>query len=342
LGFDHLVLSARLLSHWGLPADFCAAISVPPDEKRINDLTQQEAKLPRILHLAHLLERAIDQPYGSCLNDLLAIGSRYCKLTNEDLQPIVAAVQQKVGDMAEALSLQLPEGQSHLGLLVEAHEQLANECVAAPGRGNGWPDEKSLLQLTMELRADVTRCTRQKLVPVESHEVSASVDRSPAAAAKQRTTTVNDEDGFEPVLESKVAMAIGRARQNRQPLALAIVEIDCFADLLVRNGPAAAGELIFELRESFAAWNDQGTPILLSDSRLALLWEESSRSEAMQLARELLSKVRQSSTFSLSIGLATLDFAPKNYPGRQLTEAALGCLSAAQLSGGNTVKSIAV
>src|SRR5262245_20572126 len=34
LGFDHLVLSARLLGHWGLPPGLCAAISVPPDEAR--------------------------------------------------------------------------------------------------------------------------------------------------------------------------------------------------------------------------------------------------------------------------------------------------------------------
>ena len=42
LGFDHLVLSARLLSHWGLPAGLCAAISIPPDEDRIADLTKSE------------------------------------------------------------------------------------------------------------------------------------------------------------------------------------------------------------------------------------------------------------------------------------------------------------
>src|SRR5262245_12210137 len=50
LGFDHLVLSARLLSHWGLPASLCAAISLPPDEDRIDELTRDERTEPRILH----------------------------------------------------------------------------------------------------------------------------------------------------------------------------------------------------------------------------------------------------------------------------------------------------
>jgi hypothetical protein len=48
------------------------------------------------------------------------------------------------------------------------------------------------------------------------------------------------------------------------------------------------------------------------------------------------------SGLSLSIGVASLEFAPKNYPPRRLVEAAFGCLSAAQLFGGNTAKSIAV
>ena len=43
---------------------------------------------------------------------------------------------------------------------------------------------------------------------------------------------------------------------------------------------------------------------------------------------------------TLSAGLATLEFAPKNYPARELIDAAQRCLSGAQLSGGDTVKSI--
>ncbi len=67
LGFDHLVLSARLLTHWGLPGGLCAAISVPPVKERIEELTGSERTLPRMLHLADLLARVIDQPYGGAL-----------------------------------------------------------------------------------------------------------------------------------------------------------------------------------------------------------------------------------------------------------------------------------
>src|SRR5205823_9586444 len=98
-------------AHWGLPAGLCAAISVPPVKERIEELTGGERTLPRMLHLAELVARVIDQPYGGALRELLDVGDRYCGLTYETLQPIVAALQSKVSELAEVLSLQLPEGQ---------------------------------------------------------------------------------------------------------------------------------------------------------------------------------------------------------------------------------------
>src|SRR5687767_1106693 len=35
LGFDHLVLSSRLLRHWGFPEKFCALVALPPTEERV-------------------------------------------------------------------------------------------------------------------------------------------------------------------------------------------------------------------------------------------------------------------------------------------------------------------
>jgi hypothetical protein len=46
------------------------------------------------------------------------------------------------------------------------------------------------------------------------------------------------------------------------------------------------------------------------------------------------------SELTLSAGLATLEFPPRNFPPRQLIDAAQRCLDGAQLSGGDTLKSI--
>jgi hypothetical protein len=44
---------------------------------------------------------------------------------------------------------------------------------------------------------------------------------------------------------------------------------------------------------------------------------------------------------TLSAGLATLEVPPRNFQPHQLIDAAWRCLSGAQLSGGDTLKSIA-
>ena len=137
LGFDHMVLSARLLRHWGLPPALCSAVAVPPDEARIATLDEGERTLPQILHLADLVARLIEQPFGVALRDLLVSGGRYCGLTYETLQPIVAVLQQRVEELAEVLALELPVGTSYTDLLLAARQGLADETVAAATASGG-------------------------------------------------------------------------------------------------------------------------------------------------------------------------------------------------------------
>ena len=109
-------------------------------------------------------------------------------------------------------------------------------------------------------------------------------------------------------------------------------------------------EVLHSLQSAIADWTNQPNEAqLVSDSQLAMLWEDCSRSDAVQFARNCLAAVRSWSReefplgadLTLSIGLATLESAPKNYPSGELIDAASRCLSGAQLSGGDTVKSIA-
>src|SRR5205085_536452 len=114
-------------------------------------------------------------------------------------------------------------------------------------------------------------------------------------------------------------------------------------------GPGGMSELIYSLAAALADWSAQRTgALLISDSRLAMIWENCARNDAIRVARECLGEVRGWSQeqfplacgLTLSAGLATLEFAPKNYPPHELIEAAQRCLTGAQLSGGDTVKSI--
>ena len=114
-------------------------------------------------------------------------------------------------------------------------------------------------------------------------------------------------------------------------------------------GPTGTTEAAYTLRAALADWTGQrGDAHLVSDSRFAMLWDDCSRSDAVRFARHILTTVKPwsraefppASNLTLSAGLATLEFAPKNYPASDLISSSERCLSAAQLSGGDTVKSI--
>src|SRR5262245_950810 len=364
LGFDHLVLSARLLTHWGLPGALCAAISVPPVKERIEELTGSERTLPRMLHLAELVARMIDQPYGGALRELLEVGERYCHLTYETLQPIVVALQSKVSELAEVLSLQLPAGQNYVDLLIAAQERLADETVIIAAAMASPDAENELLALAGELRREVSRASRREPARDFHSKQQHTAQHAPAiqtpapyatnhlpALATHSHRSAAAEPFCDRVLASRLSAGVQRSRQTRRPLTLALFEIDRFADLLVQTGPTVMVEIAQSLRCALADWaNLREEAILVSDSKLAMVWEECSRSDAVQLARDCLAAAHDwsqdpfqlSCALSLSAGLATLEFAPKNYPCQELIDAAQRCLNGAQLSGGDTVKSITV
>lgn len=350
LGFDHLILSARLLSHWGLPAGLCAAVSVPPNEHRIDELEATERTVPRMLHLADLLARLIGQPFGSALRDLLAAGSRYCGLTYEKLQPIVMNVDGKVEELAGVLSLQLPQGQSYVDLLLAAQRRMADEAVNLAAALTTPPDaEDQLLALAGSLRSELAAASRRQ--PPLS--ISAALHLEPASVPATNHSPAHpsrNTQSHDPAIESRVTAAIQHSRQTRAPLTLAFFDIDRFDDVLMQLGPAGATEAAYSLRAVVGQWAGQRSEAhLVSDSRLAILWPDCSRSEGVGLARNVLSAVKPwsraefplAANLSLSAGLATLEFAAKNFPAADLISAALRCLSAAQLSGGDTVKSFA-
>jgi len=372
LGFDHAVLSARLLAHWGLPAGLCAAISIPPNEARITELSPSERTLPQILHLAELLARLIEQPHGSALGELTTIGGRYCSLTVAELEPLVNTLEQKVAGLASVLALELPQGQRYVELLVAAQQRMADESIDVVARLTAPAGEGELLALAGQLQGELaTACGRplatapkapaaeRGLTPTERGRAALDgnvLDRASTktslAAAEYRSPTSHGMTGVvaDASLLSRVSAAVQRCRQTRRPVSLALLEIDRFSDVLSELGPAGMAEVTHWLRVALADWTGQRAgATLVSDSCLAIVWEDCPRNEAVQMARHVLAAVKPwsgaefvlRSDLTLSFGLATIEFPPKNFPPQELLDAAQRCLGGVQLSGGDTVKSIA-
>ena len=356
LGFDHAVLSARLLGRWGLPPALCSAIAVPHDERRISQLDPHERQLPQILHLADLLARLIEQPFGSSLHDLLRDGRKYCGLTFEKLRPIVSALQNKVADLAEVLSLELPAGERYTDLLVASQARLAEITADAAAELATHAPEASLLELAGHLRREVQLVTRESRLPLPQdaapplRRVTDETGGEPRTRRQPAGPAVLTPVVGEPGLAGRVAAAINRCRLARGPLSLALLAVDQFSDLLLQLGPGGATDLVHWLRRDLANWAGQRSPAaVIGESTFALVWENCPRSEAVQMVRQILSNTKswrmpganfQDAEISLSAGVATLALPPKNYPPQQLIDAAQRCLGGAQLSGGGNVKSI--
>lgn len=91
--------------------------------------------------------------------------------------------------------------------------------------------------------------------------------------------------------------------------------------------------------------------IRIDDHRWLIVFHQRDRSESVAYCREHLDHVRKLSESralagkihsSVSVGVACLPLPAKNFDPTILIDKATGCLSAAQLSGGDTVKSIEV
>ena len=212
LGFDHTVVSARLLDHWGLPKSLAAAVAVSPDAERIMALPEAQRGLPQVLHLAELLARLVEHPYGSALHSLLAVGEKYRRLTYPQVQSIVDTLQIKVKELATVLSLDLPDDQSFPDVLIAAHAQLS-EMTEETGGDSGCAAEAKLLRQTMELRTLAAPAIK-------------SARRAEAHTAHAPHTASKSSVAVDPGLQGRMAAALVACRHARCPLSLALLEIE--------------------------------------------------------------------------------------------------------------------
>src|SRR3954449_3577494 len=125
LGFDHIQLSAALLSRWQLPARLVDAIGAPKKIARLSRMSPPEGDLPQILHLAELLMQLVGQRRLSVLPDLLEAGKLYRGMTKSNLAALVEGLQPQVDQLADVLSLELSKERDYVQVLVDAQRQMA-------------------------------------------------------------------------------------------------------------------------------------------------------------------------------------------------------------------------
>ena len=294
----------------------------PPQRVANRRAVASERTLPQILHLAELLVRLIEQPQGSAFGELHKIGGRYCSLTSAELEPLVSTLEQKVAGLASVLALELPEGQRYVELLVAAQQRMADETIDVVARLAAPSAEDELLTLAGQLRGELAAACGRPLAtslktPVSSPGVAIAerhatpIERSRSATDTNYLDRAGTKTGFataefrsptslattgvvaDPNLLSRVSAAVQRCRQSHRPVSLALLEIDRFSDVLLELGPAGMAEVTHWLRVALADWTGQRAgATLVSDSCLAIVWEDCPRNEAVQMARHILAAVK--------------------------------------------------
>ncbi|MGI8977976.1 MAG: HDOD domain-containing protein [Pirellulaceae bacterium] len=338
LGFDHVELSARVLTQWGMPPSFIAIVAGKHGQGEVPPADQA---LIKVLDVAELMARVVEGHNAGQIG-LSAVARDELGLTAEQVQEILDVLTQRAEELARILSLELP---SRADLSAAAHARLA-ETSAQMLEG---ASEEALLAEMTALQTQLQVAARRQLTRGSPRQVV-------HAAERPRPTTCEAHSAQKPVslaseqqLFSEVAAAIVRCRGDKRSLSLVLFRVH---GVLARGGDAGAYPAPQLLLGGLERWSqDRGTGLALSQNTFALLWEGCTRNDGFELARHVLRLAQDSSHsaegavpsgWMLSAGLATLALPTRNFPPHEIIAAAQRCLAGALLSGGGAVKSIEI
>ncbi|MFV2070261.1 MAG: HDOD domain-containing protein, partial [Pirellulales bacterium] len=221
LGFSHSTLSARLLDSWALPKSLVSAIAAPKSLASLRPLAGKQAVLPRVLHLSDLLTQLVARHRIGVLPDLLEAGEVYCGLTRSALTELVGELEQRVQQLADVLSLDLPDGLGFDEVLAEAHARLSDEVegIAIDAMVKRPPPHPSDGCRSTTARSSSTS-TATIADPVRSRvSQRGGSDRLLAIPAR------GDIPEADPVLIGRLAAVITNCRACRHGLSLLLMEM---------------------------------------------------------------------------------------------------------------------
>ena len=369
MGFNHTALTARLLDHWRFPEALVLAVQVGAPEPSADWIAPAQQRLLEILSLAELVARLLTDGHSQVLPQLASIGQEEHGLSSAQLHHLVDALEHKVGQLADVLSLQLPHDLDYRDVLARAHAQMAEVAADAaedliryerlrsetPAGMGIFPDEVQLLSsaLAQFRSAPAGPASSSAETPEAAWPPGGSTNASaaevPARALFAARTPSAEAD---PGLIAQLAAAAITCRQSRCPLSLLLVELGQTEDLLIAIGPEGFDELVWSLHTACREV-DHGCAICLpyGEAGFAVILPDCERQTAARLGSSMIDRVRGAFFYRqpgrhpgpcLGVGAATVSLPPKNFPAGDLFEGAQRCLYGSHASGGAVVKSIEI
>jgi HD-like signal output (HDOD) protein/GGDEF domain-containing protein len=362
MGFEHTTLSSRLLEHWGLPESLVEAVAWESTRGSDRPLVQ-------IVHLAELLARLLVDRRCHALEEVLEVGGRDRGLTPEQVEGLVATLGEKVRQLADVLSLQLPPGMDYQDVLAQSQIQLAEVAAEAAQElfqirqeANRLNTEDGMLQelqlLSRSLQEASNGSARPAPVasppapePVAVAEppaaVATAVREVPKAALREPAATAPDAS-----LPALLEAAVAACRRAHCALSLMLVELNQAEQLAFERGPDAVAMLTRLLGALCQKLEHPGMRLLHRGSvGFALVLPDCDRRQVAQYGNQLIDSTRRLSQartagvqreFSISVGAAMVALPPKNFPADDLIRSAERCLYGSRSSGGSVMKSIEI
>jgi len=369
LGFDHTMLTARLLAHWKLPESLVESVRWQVDGQADGQADQADPpspqpRLPRIVHLAELVTRLVADNQCGALGDLLEQGGREHGLGPEPLRALIDALEEKVRQLADVLSLQLPRGLDYREVLDRAHAQLAEVAASAAAdlvrqRQLAEGLQSNAAELAEESRSLSTAIASLGQRPVEPAAAPAPRPAAMAVAvlAEAASARTPPRSPFvvaeaDPGLLGRLAASVAACRQARRSLSLLLVALDRADELVLSFGVEGFNRLRDRLETACWDLDHPGMGCLPhGEAGFALVLPDCERTLAVRLGHQLIDCVRGWSPGwgsperrppGLAVGAATLSLPPKNFPPGDLLVGAARCLCGSLASGGGVVKSIEI
>ena len=132
MGFTTVQLSARLLAEWGLPDPLVEAVGWDPSRRHADELPASPC-FRNTGHLSELIAQLLVDQQHDVLSTLLHTGHQYHDLSEHQLETMVGTLEEKVRNLADVLSLQLPPGVNYEDVLNQSQMQLAEIAAVAAG-----------------------------------------------------------------------------------------------------------------------------------------------------------------------------------------------------------------
>lgn len=378
LGFDHVQLTAGVLTHWGLPASLIESIAGPDARSEIDSLPPSSQATPQVLYLAELVAQLLAEEQTDVLPEILSAGQRDHKLSEQQLSALTAGIEETVSQLADVLSLELSGGLVYSEVLARAYQQLSLAAAEAAGdlvaaRSETLAARLDSLMLSEEVKTLSTAAANFSVTRRDAAETSAPKRIEPEAArqttpsqaprtavaepkraapsrpAKSSTVTAEWTGEIDPGLLGRLTVAATACRRARCDLSLLLIELDRFEELVFSLGVGGANEAWRRLEEACRSLEHPGANWLqVSEGRLALILPDCDRRAAVEAGNELLRQMRDGSGGStefvptVSVAACTVAMPPRNFAPQALAQRAERCLYAAQVAGGNCLKSIEI